>query len=866
VADFSNTAGEKMTITGADTYQRPFGPNAPWNIPVDRLSTDPNSSQLVNMLWNYGTASRPGNFNLNFTSYTYPVYDAKDATGSYTVDTTWSTNIDGKQIPWNPAWKPAPGSDGQVIVIDSATGREWDLWQVSFDGATVHATNGSLVQGNIATYEGGNVPSRGIGIEYLAMLVRPEEIAQGHIDHALSLPSRYTDKDTSVAPATKVEGSSASVPDGIPIGTHFALNVTDAQIDQWIASLPSSLSPETIRSARIIAEALREYGWFITDTAGAAEFQFESSTTAASDWASLGLSPQTAGSATYPQDLLDGLLQQSRIYAVQPSNMYPSSAYAVKSAVTATLGASDFHLALTSTANIDGTGNGSANEIRGNSGNNVLSGLGGNDTLFGDLGNDTLIGGLGNDSLRGGIGADRFVMAKGDGQDAIMDFTAGNGITDVAALDGYGLTSFTQVKAAMTQAGADVVLNLGGGDTLTFKGHVLADFVADDFALTGSPTPTPTPPPPTTGVTLTGTAGADALVGGAGNDRLDGAAGNDILDGKAGDDWLRGAAGSDIFVFSPGYAHDSLNWFDPGYDKVDIRGFGFTSYGAFAETVVVSAGTDAAGAYVDLNFGNGDTLHLPGISSVSASDLVFSPAPPSVPNAPTQPTLFTLPTSGDSVNTITGTARNDTLKGTSANDTIGGKGGTDTMTGGAGDDIYYVDVKGDKVVESAGQGIDTVQCWATNYTLATNVENLKLEDMWAHNVSGNALNNLITLSDAGDTVNAGAGNDIIKSGAGADKMTGGLGTDIFVLSGAKADVITDFHSAEDKLDLRTFTKAGYAGINPFADGVILIAQSGGNTTLSFDADGKGAGTAQLMTTLSGVTTSVLGIQQDIVWS
>jgi serralysin len=138
--------------------------------------------------------------------------------------------------------------------------------------------------------------------------------------------------------------------------------------------------------------------------------------------------------------------------------------------------------------------------------------------------------------------------------------------------------------------------------------------------------------------------------------------------------------------------------------------------------------------------------------------------------------------------------------------------------------------------------------------------------MWAHNVSGNALNNLITLSDAGDTVNAGAGNDVIKSGAGADKMTGGLGTDIFVLSGAKADVITDFHSAEDKLDLRTFTKAGYAGINPFADGVIMIAQSGGNTTLSFDADGKGAGTAQLMTTLSGVTTSILGIQQDIVWS
>lgn len=859
-----------MAVSGADSYERPFGPNAPWNMPVDRLSIDPNSSQLVNMLWNYGPASRPGNFNLNFTSYTYPVYDAKDATGYYTIDTTWSTNIDGKQIPWNPAWKPAPGSDAQVIVIDSATGREWDLWQVSFDGTTVRATNGSLIQGDIATYEGGNVPSRGIGIEYLAMLVRPEEIAQGHIDHALSLPSRYTDKYISVAPATKVEGSSASVTGGIPIGTRFALNVTDAEIDQWIASLPSSLSPETVRSARVIAEALREYGWFITDTSGGAEFQFESSTTAGSDWASLGLSPQTAGSATYPQDLLDGLLRPERIYAVQPSDRYPSTADAIKSAATATLAVGDHHLALTGKANVDGTGNGLDNDIRGNSGNNVLSGLAGNDHLFGGLGNDTLAGGRGNDILRGGLGADRFVVSKGDGQDTIMDFSAGNGVDDVVALDGYGLTSFTQVKAAMTQVGADVLLNLGGGDTLKFKGHAIADFTTDDFAFTGSSDPTPPPPPPPTGVILTGTAGADILVGGSGNDRLDGADGNDTLDGKAGDDWLRGGPGSDTFVFGRGYAHDALNWFDPGYDKVDIRDFGFTSYDAFVESVIITSGSDAAGAYVDLNFGNGDTLHMPGISSVSASDFVFStaaPTTPTTPPPPAQPMLFTLPTSGDSVNTITGTSRKDTLNGTNANDTIGGMAGTDTMIGGSGDDIYYVNDKGDKVVEYAGQGTDTVQCWAASYTLANHVENLELEGAWAHNVSGNALNNMIVLSDAGDTVNAGAGNDIIVSGAGADKMTGGIGADIFVLFRAQTDVITDFRSGEDMLDMRSFTQAaGYTGTNPFADNVISVTQSGGNTTVAFDADGRGAGAAQAAVTLSGVTTSVLGIQQDIVWA
>ena len=44
--------------------------------------------------------------------------------------------------------------------------------------------------------------------------------------------------------------------------------------------LLSTLPPETVRAARIIAVALRDYGWFITDTAGAATFQFEANVTA----------------------------------------------------------------------------------------------------------------------------------------------------------------------------------------------------------------------------------------------------------------------------------------------------------------------------------------------------------------------------------------------------------------------------------------------------------------------------------------------------------------------------------------------------------------------------------------------------------
>lgn len=898
------------SVPGSDGYERPFGANAPWNIPVDRLDVHPDSARLVDMLWNKAPSSRPGNFNLGFDSYTYPVYDAREATGWYTVKTTWNTNINGKTIPWNPSWAAAPGSDAQVIILDPTTGREWDLWQVTFDGTIVTATNGSLVQGDFMSYEGGNMPSRGIGIQYLAMLVRPEEIAQGRIEHALSLPARYTDKDTSVAPATKVEGSSQSVPDGIPIGTRFALSVTDAQIDQWVASLPSGLSPATLHAARIIAEALRDYGWFVTDTSGGAHFQFESNTTAASDWNALGLSNQTAGYSAYPQDLLDGLLRPERIYAVETSDQYAASAYAAKSATSRTLASGETNLALTGEANINGTGNAGDNDIRGNSGNNILSGLDGNDWLAGGLGSDTLIGGEGNDRLDGGLGSDIFVVARGGGNDTIRDFEAGAGAGDVVQLENYGFTSFTQIKSALTQSGSHVVLDLGGGERLTFQYRNIADFVADDFKFSGGTTspPSPTPEPATLrgtegpdqingtasdetiyglggddvvrgeggNDTIDGGAGNDRVFGGAGDDRVDGGDGDDRVDGGLGNDWIRGGAGSDIFIFAPGYGQDSVNWLDRGYDKVDLAAFGHTTFDGLMKATKVESGVLASGAsYVKLDFGSGDTLHIPGIGALTAEDVILasgtpgpSPSPEPSPTPAPSASVFELPTSGPSTNNITGTNGNDRLTGTSGNDSIGGRAGNDRMVGGQGDDIYYVDSSRDSVVEYSGQGVDTVHSWAGQYQLTPNVENLILQGDWKHSAWANDLDNLIVLSNGGDTVNAGAGRDILRAGTGADTMTGGASNDIFSLAANSAtDVIADFRPGEDILDLRALVKAsGYTGVNPYADDVIAFAANNGATQVLFDADGRGAGAPTTAAILSGIVPSALNPNQDVAWS
>jgi hypothetical protein len=297
---------------------RPYGPRALWNVPVAGLAVHPQSTIYRDRLWYVGSRAGPGNINLTFDVFTYPVYDARRASGQYRVYTSSPSNLHGKTMPWNANWRAARGSDGQVIVLDPPIGREWNLWQVRFSNGAVRAANGNLVPGSYWTKVDGFRPSRGCGIQYLAMLVRPGEIADGTIRHALSMPTKGVDRLLYLAPATKTDGNRYGINNGVPEGMRFALRVTDAEIEAWISKLPAALGSATRRSARIIARALRDYGWFITDYAGSAHFQFEDRLTAGAQWASLGLGKISAGGKEYPRDLLDGLLQRNRIYAVAP--------------------------------------------------------------------------------------------------------------------------------------------------------------------------------------------------------------------------------------------------------------------------------------------------------------------------------------------------------------------------------------------------------------------------------------------------------------------------------------------------------------------------------------------------------------------
>jgi len=129
-------------------------------------------------------------------------------------------------------------------------------------------------------------------------------------------------------------------------------------------------------------------------------------------------------------------------------------------------------------------GNAGDDFILASNGNDRLLGGDDNDTMLGGGGRDTLTGGAGNDRLVGGSQNDRFNFTPGSGADLIVDFAGGAGPGDVIGLIGWGAAfdDFTDVLAAASQVGNNVVINLGGGDSLTLQGVTIANLNADDFA------------------------------------------------------------------------------------------------------------------------------------------------------------------------------------------------------------------------------------------------------------------------------------------------------------------------------------------------------------------------------------------------
>ncbi|WP_156944260.1 Ig-like domain-containing protein [Bradyrhizobium sp. Ec3.3] len=251
-----------------------------------------------------------------------------------------------------------------------------------------------------------------------------------------------------------------------------------------------------------------------------------------------------------------------------------------------------------------------------------------------------------------------------------------------------------------------------------------------------------------------------------------GTSGADVLFGGTGDDLLTGGAGSDTFVVSKGYGSDTISDFQVGAsgDVLRVQNYGFATFASFMSAA------KQIGADVVVTLSSTETLTLQNIalsSFTSANVVLDNPLPASA--APD--TAWTTVGAGG---TLTGGATNDSLQA---------MGDGVTLIGGAGDDSYFMYNHGTKVVELAGQGIDTIyDGMIDGYSLvnAPNVENLTLGDKYNSPATGNDLDNIIV---------GNAGNNMIDGGKGNDVLTGGGGSDTFVIrAGNGNDIITDFQT------------------------------------------------------------------------
>lgn len=217
--------------------------------------------------------------------------------------------------------------------------------------------------------------------------------------------------------------------------------------------------------------------------------------------------------------------------------------------------------------------------------------------------------------------------------------------------------------------------------------------------------------------------------------------------------------------------------------------------------------------------------------------------------------------------TLAANVENLILTGTTAingtgnilNNVLTGNSAVNTLTGLAGDDVYFI-TSGDIVTEATGAGTDTVNAGFT-YALAANVENLTLTGTSAINGTGNTLVNLLIGNSGANILAGGTGNDTLTGGAGADQFL----FDTALNATTNKDLITDFNVVDDTIRLENaiftkFTTTGALTSGTFVSGAGAKALDANdylvyNTTtgtLSYDADGNGAGVQVDIVTLTGI--------------
>ncbi len=234
-----------------------YSPTSSWNAPVPgSASVDVNSATMLRTVV---AAAQAQGFVIAVKEWSRPLHYTDSTTSRHTVSLTapWApaSTMSGVPIPANAA--PDPAGDGHMVVIDRSTGCEYDFWQAvhNADGSWSASWANATSTTGPGWYPHG-LSATGSGAAGAAGLIRPEELREGEIKHALFFAYPDTRAGGPVLPATEADGrntGSGAIPEGARL-----------QIDPGVDLSTLGLNPYEM----IIARALQRYGMILGDTGG----------------------------------------------------------------------------------------------------------------------------------------------------------------------------------------------------------------------------------------------------------------------------------------------------------------------------------------------------------------------------------------------------------------------------------------------------------------------------------------------------------------------------------------------------------------------------------------------------------------------
>ena len=237
-----------------------YGPSSFWNVPIPAApAIASNSAQMVAK--SLSPFSKSANL-ANSRAWGVPVIVVSKTSDMHTIACRQFGCHLTVSSPIPTSATPSTGSDHRLVILNPSANEETDLWKATFNTTTQIWTAGSRYQTSTSNGGSGTQCATGqrcqgavaAGFAALGGVIRPEEIAQGHIDHALNLATPVAKARIFACPASHTDGKSTD-PDAIPEGARVQLDPTfNVDATKWPAW------------QKVVAKTLQKYGAYITDT------------------------------------------------------------------------------------------------------------------------------------------------------------------------------------------------------------------------------------------------------------------------------------------------------------------------------------------------------------------------------------------------------------------------------------------------------------------------------------------------------------------------------------------------------------------------------------------------------------------------